>query len=480
MNEITFLPEAKGLRERGSSIVARDGLINLMTALGTQRSKRAHFQWAYGNMVNYGQFEAAYQESWLARRIVDVIPSDMIREWREIKCDKADEVRAEEDRLQVAAKVEEALRYSRLYGGGGLLMITDQDLTQPLDPTKIGKGGLKRLVPLDRWYLSAGDVNVMDILSEDYMLPSFYMINGAKDAIVHRSPVIRFIGEPLPLRLSLQVSGWGDSALRQAMEVVEDFVSSVGGIAESMQEFNVDTIRKPGLMDDLGTDQGTAILKRFETWAMMKSSIRVSLLDGEEDYQRNSLTYSGIADIIELQMKMVAGAAHTPVTKLFGDSAKGLNATGEGDDVNYNTYIKSQQSSKLDPALRKLDEVLVRSALGSFPDDFNYVWRPLDIPDPNEEATANKTQADADIAYLDAGVVSISQIQRNLQAKEKYQFDPARIDELEKLENEVPLEEMLNEGQGDEGAAAGDPNAAEKNAKAGVSGGDRNGVQGKN
>ncbi len=422
-----------------------DGLINELTALGTERSKRSHMKWSYGNINDWARYEAAYMESWIARRICDVIPADMVREWRAIKSSHADEIRAEEDRLRLPNKMERALSFARLYGGAGIIMITDQDLSKPLEPRKVKRGGLKNLILLDRWYLAAGPINVLDVTSDEFGIPANYVIPGNGGTPVHHSHVIRILGEPLPPRLMLQAQGWGDSSLRQALEVVEDFTASVGGVAESMQEFNVDTIRKEGLFDELGSDQEGAILSRFRAWAAMKSLFRVSLLDGEETFDRNAISYAGIADIIETQMKLVAGAAHTPVTKLFGDSAKGLNATGEGDEVNYNSYVRSEQAAKLDPALRSLDEVLVRSACGTFPDDFNYVWNPLSVPDVVERANANKTQADADIAYLDAGVVTVSQIQRNLQAEERYQFDPKRIDELEQLENSIPLEEKYSE-----------------------------------
>ena len=430
-----------------------DGLINRFTSLGTERSKRSHFQWTYEYITHYQRYEAAYQSSWIARRICDVIPSDMIREWREIKSDDADEIRAEEDRLLLPNKIENALSLSRLYGGAGIVMITNQDLTQPLDPRKIKKGDLKRLVVLDRWLLGTGDMRVDDFLSEDFLSPAFFMVAGT--GMVHHSHVVRIKGEPLPPRISMMAQGWGDSSLRQAMEVVEDFTASVAGVAEGMQEFNVDVIKREGLMEALSSSEENAIRKRFQLFGLMKSITNVALLDDREQFERKALSFAGISEIVEQQMKLVAGASHTPVTKLFGDSAKGLNATGEGDDVNYNAYIRSQQASTLDPALRKLDEVLVRSAIGNFPKDFNYVWNPLEVQSPNEMATANKTQADADIAYLDAGVVTVSQIQRNLQAAEKYQYDPKRIDDLEKAENEIAVEESLNAGQSQEEANEG-------------------------
>lgn len=455
-----------------------DGLINRLTGQGTDRSKRGHFVWSYENINNFQAYEAAYQTSWIARRICDAVAADMTKMWREIKSDRADEIRSEEDRLMVPAKFSEAVRYARLYGGAAIIPITTQDLRQPLDVRKIKKGDLKRLLVLDRWYVTGADINVMDVLDEDFNLPSEYYVNNSRAFTVHKSHVIRVIGEPLPIRLAFQAQGWGDSSLRQAMETVEDFLSSIGGVAESLQEFNVDTIRKDGLMDEIGTDQEDRILARFRAWGMMKSIFRVSLLDGNEQFERNQLTYSGVADMIELMMKMVSGASNIPMTKLFGDSAKGLNSTGEGDEKNYFDYISAQQAAKLDPALRKLDEILVRSAIGDFPNDFNYSWNPLSIPSETEIANANRVQADADIAYLEANVITVSQIQRNLQAKEKYQFDPKRIDELERLENEIPMEEMLNEGDsGNAGAGEGVDEPPQENAGAGVPAKSRGEVQ---
>lgn len=98
---------------------------------------------------------------------------------------------------------------------------------------------------------------------------------------------------------------------------------------------------------------------------------------------------------------------------------------------------------QVDPSLRCLDEVLVRSALGYWPDDFNYVWNPMVQPDSTEIATAAKTNAERDLIYLDAAVITKSQIQRRLQSEEMYQFDDEKIAELEELEDETMFSDPL-------------------------------------
>ena len=51
-----------------------------------------------------------------------------------------------------------------------------------------------------------------------------------------------------------------------------------------------------------------------------------------------------------------------------------------------------------------------------------------------------------DQGYIDAGVVTVSQVQRNLQASEQYQFDDEAIEEQAELENagmfDEPVEPM--------------------------------------
>jgi hypothetical protein len=244
----------------------------------------------------------------------------------------------------------------------------------------------------------------------------------------------------------MQTQGWGDSELRKCLDDIMDIVASKDGIAELMQEANIDVITREGLTDELSTDQDAKIIKRYEMFSLMKSSINMALLDSEEKLDRLTLNLSGVAPVIETFMTWISGAADIPVTRLFGTSAKGLNATGDGDMKNYYNSIRSKQNTTLDPAIHPIDEVLVRSALGYMPDDYNYEWNPLAQLNDKEIAEAAKLRADTDIAYLDANVIQVSQVQRNLQSSEQYQFDDAKIAELEKLEepnlfDETPVDE---------------------------------------
>ncbi|MGH9930718.1 MAG: DUF1073 domain-containing protein [Pyrinomonadaceae bacterium] len=421
-----------------------DGLVNVVSGLGTARAKRSHNQFTYSVLGNWAAMDAAYQTSWLARQIVDVPAEDMTREWRTIKCDDADVIRAEEDRLQIQCFTSEAISWARLFGGAGILMITDQPLDKPLDVTKIKKGSLKRVIVFDRFDMTPADLNVANMIAQNYLQPEFYTLVGGAQKI-HWTHFARFQGAKLPRRQRVQTQGWGDSELRKCLDDIMDIVASKDGIAELMQEANVDIIKRDNLSDELASDQDEAITARYALFSQMKSLVNLALLDGQESYERKTLDLGGVAPVLDLLMTWISGAADIPVTRLFGTSAKGLNATGEGDMDNYHNSLSSKRMSQVDPGLRMLDEVMVRSALGRWPDDFNYVWNPFQQPNLGEIATANKARAETDLIYLDSGVVLTSQVQRRLQAEELYQFDDDRIAELEEIEAAADLDDLPNE-----------------------------------
>lgn len=407
-----------------------DGLVNVVSGLGTAKGKRGHSRFVLSGMFGYQELEAAYQTNWIARQIVDIPADDMTREWRTIKCQDADIIRQEEDRLDLQSCVNEALSWSRLYGGSAILPITNQDFEKPFRPESIKKGEVQRLLVFDRWDLVPHSINTWDVLAENYLMPEYYTLYQGSQKI-HWSHLIRFGGAKMPRRQRVLLQGWGDSELRKCLEDIKDTVAAKDGIAELMQSANIDVITREGLAEDLSTDQEAKIIERYTLFDQMKSIINTALLDGDEKLDRITLNLSGIAPVLETFMVWISGAADIPVTRLFGRSAAGLNATGEGDLKNYYDSIRSQQNSKLDKPMAMLDAVMVRSAVGTMPEDYNYDWNRLTQPDRLQDAQAKKVEAETDLILLDAGVIGRSQVMRRLEADEVYQYEDGVIDSIE-------------------------------------------------
>jgi hypothetical protein len=399
----------------GTMIASNDGLKNVISGMGTERDRRTHSQF----------------NNWIARQVIDAPVDDATREWRVFSIDEAAEIRKAENAMNLQGVTQEAFKWAGLYGGAGVLLITDQPLDKLLDHKKIKKGSLKRLLVLDRMLITGQDYNVSDPMAANYMLPNYYIVNGGRLPI-HHSHFVRAPGAKLPLRLRMINQGWDDSQLRRCMEDIKDAVSAKSGVASLIQEANVDIISKDGLSDILSSgDMDTAVASRYQMFGMMKSMFRLGLLDSTEEYNRHAASFGGLGEILSTLMEWVSGAAEIPMTRLFGVQSKGMGDSGKGDMNNYYNAIRGKQESDYRQFLEAIDKVLIPSALGSMPDDCEFDWNPLSQPSDTELAQQQLAFAQSDDIRLAQGVVRRSQVARKLAEQGVYAIGDDDIDQME-------------------------------------------------
>jgi phage-related protein (TIGR01555 family) len=196
----------------------------------------------------------------------------------------------------------------------------------------------------------------------------------------------------------------------------------------------------------LASPQSDAITNRYRLFGMMKSNVNLGLLDADETLDRKSLSFGGLSAIMEQFIVWVSGAAQIPVTKLFGQSAQGLGATGEGDLNNYYDAIKARQDGPNRRHLEMIDQVLVRSAIGSFPDDLEFDWNPLFQASGLEQAQQDLADAQADSMNIEAGIIRPSHAMKRAQARGTYDITDEQIDEQIEREKDQDNGEFDNEG----------------------------------
>jgi len=424
-NKPRLRPDGAG----GFTMATRDGLVNLYTGMGTGRDSRTGASFQFGTYQDFVQYEAAYSENWIARDIIDIPVDDATREWREFQHSKADQIMAEEKRLGLQQRFQEGMKWARLYGGAVMVMLTDQALDQPLDINKIKKGSLKAIRVIDRMYISGQDWNYTDILAENYMLPNYYLLYGGAQRI-HYSHLVRMPGAMLPMRLRQLNGMWDDSEMRRCLEDLKDVVESKGGVAKLIQTANVDTVTVEGLKSALAAgDTEKATIDRFKIFNLMKSAHSLALLDSKEEFDRKGVSFSGLGDILTVLMTWISGAAHIPMTRLWGVQAKGLGDSGAGDMNNYYNGLRGKQEGPYRQVLEKLDQVFIRSALGDFPANYEFQWKPLDQPDGLELAQTRNTNAQADDLRIQQGVPAYLVMQK-LNASGEYDIPDDVINKM--------------------------------------------------
>lgn len=437
---------------------AYDGLENVVAGLGTDRDKRSYSVWAQPRPLTRVELENIYRGSWLGKRIVNTVADDMTREWLHVMFDEDTDGKSQfaieqcEKKHALKSKVNAALKWARLYGGSLIIIGTNdtKDLSKPLNVERLGKGSLKYLQVVDRWRVAPDGAINRDIESQNFGLPETYLL-AESTVRVHHTRVLRFNGQKLPYFSWLQNGMWDDSELQHVIESLMNCDTATQGIATMLFEANVDVIKAQDLVELLATKDGEAkVTKRFQLASMMKSFNRTLLLDGTEEYEKKSNTFANLDKIMQQFMVDVCGAADIPMTRLFGQSAGGLNATGDNDVRNYYDMISSKQEAEVRPQLDYLYEIICRSELGTMPDDFRFDFNPLWQISATEQATIDKTNAERDQIYLTAGVVTEGLVAAELKERGTY-----RNMTDEDVELAAELSKPMGEEEGGEGLEPG-------------------------
>jgi uncharacterized protein len=219
---------------------------------------------------------------------------------------------------------------------------------------------------------------------------------------------VPFVGQPAPegSRYRNDSWFWGDPVMLSIGEAVKNADVAQAGFAALIDEARNDIIRIPDLMSMWATDEHEQqLMKRLAGAQTGKSTWRALVLDKDEEWEQRQVTWTGIPDVLMAFLNIVAGAADIPVTRLLGQSPKGLQSTGEGEEKDYQAMVKARQDELLAPALDRIDELLIRSALGSRPSDVYYEFGELVRTTDKEAAEIEERAAKTVETYAKTGLI---------------------------------------------------------------------------
>lgn len=410
-------PEPQPIRSRAldafSNVLARLGASTPNLLEGTEYSLQRMSR-------DFNTLNALYRESWIVRRIIDVIPADMLKNWITITSGLDPDVEKRLGltlrRTQLIDKLKRGMQWGRLYGGAlGVMLVKHQgyDLSQPLQLDWIMPGDFAGLLIFDRWNgVNPSSELIEDISDPDYGYPKYYTVTdpaGGGSVKIHHSRVIRFTGNTLPFWEEIAEMQWGASVVESIFDELRKRDNVSWNIAQLTFMANIRVLK----MQDLGqllaatdNESQAELLRTLEAQNMLLNNMGMQVMDAADGLETHQYTFGCLADCYQQFIMDISGAAEIPVTRLFGRSPSGLNATGESDLQNYYDMIAEKQESYLRPILNKVLPPFIISTLGSLPDDFDFEFDPVAEPSDKERADLAKCGTDNVVAAYNAGLIS--------------------------------------------------------------------------
>ena len=402
-----------------------DGWGNLLTGLGRGgRDKRMANTADYGLALSEVVAEDLYAADSMARRIIELLPSEALREWITFEDEQTGTpIQEEMDRLQVRPRLLEAWVNARLYGGGGIF-INDgtplEQLVRPLNYDRVDK--IRSLTALTRWELicQATDIH-RNIENPSFGLPRYYrmfprMSLGRVATQVHSSRIIRFDGKKLPRLLFIRNNFWGDSVLTSLYERLGDYKMTGASIASVLTDFRLLVLKMKGLTQAVAAGKEVQIQTKMQIMNEAKSVCGSLMIDAEDDFGFQSSSLAGVADLVDRVGKLLQAETDIPHTILFNESPSGLGATGRSEERQWFDHVHAQQMNYLKPRLDQLMKIVFAQrqgpTKGQTPTNWKYNFDPLWQEDEDTKTKRELAQAQADQIYVELGVKSPEDIQR--------------------------------------------------------------------
>ena len=327
----------------------------------------------------------AYAEFGIVQTLVDQPVSDAFRTGYIVKTDQLDDSQKRKlyyyiERNRINEIIMEAFNWSRLFGGSGIIINTDQKPDTPLDYSKITEDSPLEFLAADMWELYT-DIPMWNPW-ENMSQASTYNYYGMR---LNRSRVLPIMGKKPPSFIRNRLRGWGMSELERVVRSINSYLKNQDLIFELLDEAKVDVYQLNGFNTAMLTSQGTRVAeKRVQTANTLKSYLNALVLDTSDKYEQKQLSFNGLSDILNQIRQGVAADLKMPLTKLFGVSAAGFNS-GEDDIENYNSMIESEVRSKAKPVVVSVLEVICQKLFGFIPDDMNIEFKSLRILSAEQE-----------------------------------------------------------------------------------------------
>lgn len=322
---------------------------------------------------------SAYKDQWLVRRVVEARCDDALRcGWGVDDKEPLDNFTALNTATHTEGAFQRACHMADLKGGAGLFIGYQSTPGQSLlEPAPAG-AQVAFLEVFDRFQL-VGLARNKEVDSPEYDRPQIWQVTGTRRSglTFHHSRMIRFPGAPKgsDLGASEQDRDWGYSVLQCVWDDIVRYGVSWQAVSHLMQLASVGVLKLHGLIELLASKKTADAQARIDLLNEALSLSKLLLLDAKqgEDYKREAVSFTDMPALLQELQAAVAGAFKMPITRLFGRSPAGLNATGESDIRMWYDDVAAYRQKMIQP---RLEELLAITEGHPIEVEFEPLWQP--------------------------------------------------------------------------------------------------------
>jgi len=359
------------------------------------------------------------------RNVVTIWAEYCTKKWIKLTGDdaKVSELEAEFDRLKVRDIFHQAITLEGFFGRMQVFLdFGDWDqpdeLAVPLaiDPRKIGKNRpLKGLALVEPMWSYPGVYSAQNPLAPDFYKPSGWYVSGRT---VHRTRLLTLVSNPMPNMLKPAYAFGGVSRAQQCKAYVDNWLRSRQSASDLLHAFSV-MVLKTDMESVMSGGVGDALWNRVDLFNKTRDNRGTFVIDKDaEDFDNVSAPIAGLDKLVAQSLEQISAISGIPISILLGQTPSGLNASSEGEIRIFYDRIMSWLDTNLRPLLEPLLDIVQLSLWGKVDDDIAFEFEALWEMSDKDKADIRKSDAEADLAYIDGGVVDADEVRERLRNDE--------------------------------------------------------------
>lgn len=360
------------------------------------------------------QVEEFYHSNGLAKKIVDVIPEEMVSPGFQLNgVSDNTKFQSEWDGLKLEPQITDALCWARLYGGSYILAMVN-DGRMLTSAAKRGKP-LESIVVYDYDSVSVAEEE-KNPRSPRFGKPKMYTVkplNGGSDFNVHYTRMHYIDGERVTNKVRKLNKGAGGTVLNKSMiEAILDYDYSEYLATQLLKRKQQGVWKARGLAlicdDKEGEYAARLRMAQVDTNSGVGNTIGIDADD--EEYTVINSDISGIPEFLSAKMDRIVALSGIHEIVLKNKNTGGVSASQNTALQTFYKLVERKRNDDYKPLLEFLLQFIVTE------EDFSVEFEPLSLPTDSEKADIFKKNAEAVQGLVTDQVIDANEARDTLSA----------------------------------------------------------------
>jgi phage-related protein (TIGR01555 family) len=365
----------------------------------------------FGNM---SQVEEFYHNNGLAKKIVDVIPEEMVSPGFQLNgVSDNTKFQSEWDGLKLEPQITDALCWARLYGGSYVLAMVN-DGRMLTSAAKRGKP-LESIVVYDYDSVSVAEEE-KNPRNPRFGKPKMYTVkplNGGSDFNVHYTRMHYIDGDRVTNKVRKLNNGAGGTVLNKSMiEAILDYDYSEYLATQLLKRKQQGVWKAKGLALICDDREGeyAARLRMAQVDANSGVGNTIGIDADDEEYTVINSDISGIPEFLSAKMDRIVALSGIHEIVLKNKNTGGVSASQNTALQTFYKLVERKRNDDYKPLLEFLLQFIVTE------EDFSVEFEPLSLPTDSEKADIFKKNAEAVQGLVTDQVIDANEARDTLSA----------------------------------------------------------------